>query len=214
MSRVAAAKRDEYAETRREQILTAALRAFSEGGFAETTMDQVAAQAGVAKGSLYLYFPSKDALLEDLIQRYTLLPELPELIESLDSYPPALGIPMLVGELWKRLRERKELARVQVREIQSHPARGRLYIEQVVMRASRTVAGYLEKWIKRGEIKPMNAMVAAQSMFGMLWYFLLTQDLMGGREVFPLADQEIVTVIAQIFLGGTAKRKARSRTRK
>jgi TetR/AcrR family transcriptional regulator len=185
--KIAANKREQYLEERRDHILAAALHAFSHSGFAETTMDQVAAMAGVSKGSLYLYFPSKQALLEELARYYSLLPELPELIESLHDCPPALGIPTLVSELWKRLRERKELARVLVREIQSHPERGRLFTEQVGLRANRLLAGYLEKWIDCGELRRMDAMTAAHAMFGMLWYFLLTQELMGGRELHPMS---------------------------
>ena len=206
VSRIAAANREQYAEARRDHILAAALRAFSDYGFAETTMERVAERAGVAKGSLYLYFPSKQALLEELARRYSLLPELPELLESLHDCPPTLGIPTLVTELWKRLRERKELARVLVREIQSHPERGRLFTEQVGLRANRLLAGYLEKWMERGELRRMDAMAAAHAMFGMLWYFLLTQELMGGRELHPMSDSQIETMVTRIFLDGAIKR--------
>jgi AcrR family transcriptional regulator len=208
VSRIAAANREQYAEARRDHILNAAMRAFSDHGFAETTMEQVAARAGVAKGSLYLYFPSKQGLLEELVRRYSLLPELPELIESLHDCPPSLGIPTLVAEMWKRLRERKELARVIVREIQSHPERGRLFTEQVGLRANRLLAGYLEKWMERGELRRMDSMAAAHAMFGMLWYFLLTQELMGGRELHPMQDSQIETVVARIFLDGALNRNS------
>jgi AcrR family transcriptional regulator len=207
VSRIAAAHRQQHAADRREQILVAALGVFSDNGFAETKMDKVAARAGVAKGSLYLYFPSKQALLEALVTRYTLLPELPELVDSLRDCPPALAIPTLVTEMWKRLRSRAELARVVVREIQSHPARGKLYSEQIGMRAGRVLAEYLELWMKRGEIRRMDALAAAQSLFGMLWYFLLTQELMGGREIHPLSDGQVTGTIARIFLDGAGKRR-------
>lgn len=50
-------------EIKKQIILRAALDAFSEKGFADTRMDDIAARARVAKGTLYLYFPSKEALL-------------------------------------------------------------------------------------------------------------------------------------------------------
>jgi AcrR family transcriptional regulator len=52
---------DEQA-AKRERILTAALKLFAHESYQAVTMDRVAAAAGVAKGTLYLYFPSKDAL--------------------------------------------------------------------------------------------------------------------------------------------------------
>ncbi len=48
---------------RREAILHAAEKVFEAYGFAETTMDAVAAEAGVSKGSIYNYFPSKEDLV-------------------------------------------------------------------------------------------------------------------------------------------------------
>jgi TetR/AcrR family transcriptional regulator, transcriptional repressor for nem operon len=58
-------------EVRREQILDAAARVFTEKGPSAATMDEVAAAAGVAKGTVYLYFESKERLLLGLGNRYT-----------------------------------------------------------------------------------------------------------------------------------------------
>ncbi|MEN3614288.1 TetR/AcrR family transcriptional regulator [Plantactinospora sp. ZYX-F-223] len=51
-------------DARRQDILTAAVRVFARQGFAATRIEDVAAEAGIAKGSVYLYFGSRDALLE------------------------------------------------------------------------------------------------------------------------------------------------------
>lgn len=55
---------------RREQLLDAALARFSERGVAETRIEDVTAEAGVAKGTFYLYFRSKDEVLEALRERF------------------------------------------------------------------------------------------------------------------------------------------------
>ena len=55
-------------EARHEQLLTAALRVFSRDGFDGASVADIADEAGVAKGSIYLYFDSKDALAGDLVQ--------------------------------------------------------------------------------------------------------------------------------------------------
>lgn len=205
MSRVAAANRERYAEARRETILDAALRVFSSTAFAETTMDQVAAQAGVSKGCLYLYFPTKEALLHNLVRRYSLLPELPDLIESIRETPPALGVPTLVSEIWRLLRQRKELARVLVREIHSNPQRARLFTEQVGLRAYRSVASYLGLWMDRGKLRRSDPIATAQCLIGMLWFFLLTQELMGGKDLHPLSDESIASTVSQTFLEGSRR---------
>jgi len=72
---------------RREAILEAALDVFGASGFAAARLDDVAAKAGVAKGTLYLYFPNKQALFEELI-RGLVLPLLDEVAAAADTLPP------------------------------------------------------------------------------------------------------------------------------
>jgi len=59
---------EEHAARRREEILAAAATVFDANGYAQTTMDAVAAEAGVAKGSLYNYFPSKHDLFTEVFR--------------------------------------------------------------------------------------------------------------------------------------------------
>jgi AcrR family transcriptional regulator len=202
MPRVAAAKHDEYAEARRDQILEAALRTFSRKGFAECTVDEIAAEAGLGKATLYLYFPSKEDLLRKLVDHYRLVPDIGAMVDSIRNTPPAIGIPTLVAAIWRQLKERKEIAHVLVREVFSNPERARLYTEQVRLPGRYLLASYLESWMKRGKLKRLNPEAASQSLFGMLWYFLQSQELMGGKELAPLSDETICSTVSKIFLAG------------
>ncbi|WP_417495647.1 TetR/AcrR family transcriptional regulator [Maricaulis sp.] len=56
-------------EARPEQILEAALTVFGEQGFAAARVEEIARRAGLSKGTLYLYFPSKEAMLNALIEQ-------------------------------------------------------------------------------------------------------------------------------------------------
>ena len=56
----------EARNARREHILRAALRCFARGGYYPTTVDDIAAEAGVSKGAPYVYFESKEALFQQL----------------------------------------------------------------------------------------------------------------------------------------------------
>ncbi|MDE1163089.1 MAG: TetR/AcrR family transcriptional regulator [Acidobacteriaceae bacterium] len=62
-------RRQVLTEFRRAEILDAALKLFGKKGFAQTRMEDIAEQAGLAKGTLYLYFSSKDAMYEAAVQR-------------------------------------------------------------------------------------------------------------------------------------------------
>jgi AcrR family transcriptional regulator len=62
-------RRTEAPEVRRRQILDAARRRFCAAGFHATTMAEVAAEAGISVGLIYQHFPSKDALIEGIVQQ-------------------------------------------------------------------------------------------------------------------------------------------------
>jgi AcrR family transcriptional regulator len=67
-------RRQREAEARRKVIVEAARKVFLEKGYAKATMPQIAAEAELAAGTLYLYFPSKDALyVELLVEGYDIL---------------------------------------------------------------------------------------------------------------------------------------------
>src|SRR5439155_9079413 len=57
------------AEARPDEVLDAALDLFIENGFAATRVDDIAKRAGLSKGAVYLYFPSKEAIIEALVRR-------------------------------------------------------------------------------------------------------------------------------------------------
>ena len=63
-----AASRKARSIAKREAILAAALDEFSERGFAAARLDDVARRAGVAKGTIYLYFRDKESLFQELIR--------------------------------------------------------------------------------------------------------------------------------------------------
>lgn len=196
---------EECAQERRDIILNAAQSVFAQSGFAEATMDQVAAAADLSKAALYLYFPSKDALLYSLLERYPLLPELPEMMASLGDTPPALGIPTLIAEIWRLLRQRKELARVISHGIQGNAERGKLFAEQIGLPSHLSLAGYLERWMNRGVLRRQDALAAAQCLIGMLCSFLLTpEELIGAKDLYAVSDETVVTTVAQMFLDGAA----------
>jgi AcrR family transcriptional regulator len=64
----AEARRNERKEKRREELIDAALRVFSRVGFASAKIDNVAVEAGMSKGTVYLYFDSKEHLFEEMVK--------------------------------------------------------------------------------------------------------------------------------------------------
>jgi TetR/AcrR family fatty acid metabolism transcriptional regulator len=86
-------KADIVTEFRRAQILDAARTEFARHGVGETTVDLIARAAGVAKGTVYLYYRSKDEILRQLLDR--------DLAELREETLPSIQAP---GDLQERLR--------------------------------------------------------------------------------------------------------------
>ena len=63
---ISRARSEEERQAKLEAILAAALEVFVEKGFADARLDEVAARAGVAKGTIYLYFADKQTLFQEL----------------------------------------------------------------------------------------------------------------------------------------------------
>ena len=83
MSKIPASERDAFYEARRAELAACALRLWAERGFDQTSVAAIAAEAGVSKGTFYLYFESKDALLEDVLRRNSLVPHIQQLVDDL-----------------------------------------------------------------------------------------------------------------------------------
>ena len=110
---------DAERQAKERAILDAALDVFAESGFAPARLEEVAARAGVAKGTIYLYFPSKQALFKALIRTGIGAP-----IEAAGAEAAALDLPFeaVVRGLFTRMRReilatrRKEIIRLVIAE--------------------------------------------------------------------------------------------------
>jgi AcrR family transcriptional regulator len=206
MARVAAARREEHEEQRRAQILDAALAVFSRDGFHSARVEAIAREAGLAKGTIYLYYPTKEALLAAAVARYSLLPAIEGLTESLADAPPERAIPALCGALWTRLRERAPVIALMLREGAARAENRRLFVERVLLPGNRMVAAYLDRCIARGALRPMDTFLAGRTLIGGLMTFLLSQEVLGAAEVLPIADDAIVATVSELFLRGALPR--------
>jgi AcrR family transcriptional regulator len=202
---MAAEARDALGEERRGQIVEAAARLWLREGFDATSVEAIARAAGLAKGTVYLYFPSKEALLEEAVRRYTLAPAMDELVRELAGAPFEQALPRIARELWRRLREQTPLVALMLRELPRRPDTARAFIERVVLPTNRAFAGFLDAGVAGGALRPLDTFVAARALVGMLLIFLLTQELFGGRDLAPLDDDSITDTVAEVFLRGVLR---------
>ena len=146
--------REAKAAARREAILDAALDEFSARGFAAARLDDVAARAGVAKGTIYLYFADKEALFQELV-RFQLYPVLGTFEAALASDLPLRKITDLAVEIFAREifgTRRKQVMRLIISEGPRFPALAEFYYREVLGRILKVVRARLVRALERGEI--------------------------------------------------------------
>src|SRR5215813_4650834 len=134
-------------EERQDHILRAALEVFSEHGFAATRLEDVAHRAGVAKGTLYLYFPDKEALFERMLQS-VVAPALTRLaaLAADETIPPAAAIGHLFAFLQTEVLNtpREKVIRLIVSEGPRFPKLAKFYYDEVISKglaSIRAIAG-------------------------------------------------------------------------
>jgi len=202
MPRMAAKDRDALGEARRDQILEAAVRLWLRGGFDSTSVEAIAREAGLGKGTVYLYFPAKEAILDEAVRRYSLLSAVDELTRLLEDSPPEQAIPRIVSGLWATLRARAPLIGLVLREVPRRPDNARTFTEKVVLPTNRLLADYLDSGVASGSVRSMDTFVAARALVGMLLVFLLTQEVFGAHTLAPLSDESITRTVTDLFLHG------------
>ncbi len=147
--------RAERRTERREAILAAALDEFSVRGFADTRLDDVAKHAGVAKGTIYLYFHDKEHLFQELVRSM-----LSPLVGRIEAAPivdlPVKAIVQTIVDLFVREicgTRRKDVIRLIIAEGTRFPKLAEFYHREVIARVVKAVRGLLTRAIERGELK-------------------------------------------------------------
>jgi AcrR family transcriptional regulator len=161
-------KRQQNRILRERRILDAALTVFSQKGFVSASMDDIAAQAGLSKPTLYQYFPSKDELFTAMMTE-----ERDHMLESFE-YPTASG---MVAELYAFswhyadvvLRpDMLNLARLIIGEAQRLPDVGRAYQASGPDRVLAGMIAYLERQRAAGRLVFDDAELAAEDLWGLI----------------------------------------------
>ena len=145
-------------EARPAEIVAAALQLFSDRGFAATRLDDVATVAGVSKGTVYLYFESKEQLFEAVV-REAVAPNIARAEALVDGFEGPT--PDLLRALFAFVAEVLEtpitaVMKLIVSEAGNFPQLARMYADLVLRRAFALLRRILERGIARGEFHLMD----------------------------------------------------------
>jgi TetR/AcrR family transcriptional regulator of autoinduction and epiphytic fitness len=167
--------------TRRE-IVAAAVAEFLAVGIAKATMDRIAKRAGLAKGTLYLYFASKEAMLQGALQETVAAsalasldqPRLPG--ESVRRYIERLVLPTMAN---LHASGRMELARLMLGEARSFPALAQYYREHVFVPWHQHFNDLLQTAVDEGELRGITPASASLLLGAPMWLSIARDTVMG-----------------------------------
>jgi AcrR family transcriptional regulator len=154
-------------EARPQELLEAALDLFVEKGFAATRTEEVAERAGVSKGTLYLYYPSKEELLKAVIREHLshqIQAGAEEVRLHVGSHADLLRT--LLANWWLRVFNSPAAGvfKLIVTEVRSFPEIADYYIREVIEPGTQLIGSVLQRGIDAGEFRQVNVEAAVHSL--------------------------------------------------
>ncbi len=156
-------------EARRIAILEAAMKVFIERGFAAAKIDDVARLAGLAKGTVYLYFDSKEALFEAAVRQH-IVPVVANIEAAHDDHDGdvrhLLETQLRTAYTHIVSPRPRAIMRCLIAEGERFPALRTYYHANVITRVSGAFRRTIELGVARGEFRPVDAAVLARIVMG------------------------------------------------
>src|SRR5437667_8795557 len=195
-------------DARPEEIVAAALDVFVEHGFAGARLEDVARRAGVTKGTVYLYFKSKEALFKAVV-RQTIVPAIAQgeaLAQAFTGSAREL-LERLVREYWRLVGETAlaGIPKLMMAEAATFPELTRFYYDEVVTRGHRLMAGVIERGIKHGEFRPVDVMVAAKLAMSPLIHATVARRAFASCMPEAFSVQQYLDTHIDLYLHGIAQ---------
>jgi TetR/AcrR family transcriptional regulator len=206
---VAPAPRARRKEARPSELVAAALALFVEKGYAATSVEEIARRAGVSKGTLFLYFESKEELFKAVV-RDNVSSALREGFEELRAWPGSTAelVPHLLLQWWRRYGATPAggLTKLMMSEARNFPTLAEFYQQEVVLPAQELIRATLRRGIRQGEFRRVNVNLALYSLLSPVMFLVMWKHSLGA--CVP-ADSELdveacLRLQAQIVVRGLA----------
>ena len=201
------AKRERRKEARPGELLDAALDLFVEKGFAATRAEEVAARAGVSKGTLFLYFQSKEELFKAVV-RENISGRFKEWNEEFATFEgtSAEMLTYCMNVWWERVGATKAsgITKLMMSEARNFPDIASFYQQEVIQPGQGLIRRILERGIARGEFRPMNLEYAIYAVVAPMVFLILAKHSMGVcvREDVEVDPKQYIATQLQTILYG------------
>ncbi|MDD4910792.1 MAG: TetR/AcrR family transcriptional regulator [Sideroxydans sp.] len=196
-------------EARPAELLSAALDLFVERGYAATKLDDIAIKARVSKGTLYLYFDSKEALFKAVIEQ-GILPMLAEgelLLQQHQGDARSL-MQELMLRWWQLMGETHlgGIPKLMISEAGNFPEVATYYYENVILRGRELIRQALNRGVASGEFRALNVesaidVILAPVLMLVVWRYSLTPCGCGTQDT-----QAYMSTYLDILMNGLTQK--------
>jgi AcrR family transcriptional regulator len=202
-------------EARPAEILESALSAFADKGFAAARLDDIARAAGVAKGTLYLHFETKEDLFRAVV-RNAIAPQIDAIKASAEVFsgPFSLLAPRILSAIAQAMQEGRlaALVKMVIGESRNFPDLARIWHDDLLATAITGLTGVIARAQSRGELRAGDPRLHVFSLLGpMLMAVLYRSVFTGISNELPDLEQ-LAAQHAKTALCGMSARRPRSRT--
>lgn len=189
-------------DARPAELTTAALMLFVEKGFSATRLEDIAARAGVSKGTLYLYFDSKDALFKAVIQE-GILPVVAE-NEAIAAQHTGSSFDLLeklLDNWWGKIGQTAfaGIPKLMIAEARNFPEVASYYYENVICRGRALIGTALKRGMNSGEFRAMDIettidVVIAPILMRLIWRYSMApcQNSEGDSQLYLQIHTDIL----------------------
>ena len=205
--KAAAHKRERRKDARPGELLAAALDLFVEKGFAGTRAEEVAQRAGVSKGTLFLYFSSKEELFKAVV-RDSISDRFPKWTAELDAFGGSTADMLRKCMLgwWNGVGDTKAsgISKLMMSEAGNFPELSSFYRQEVIEPGKALIRRILQRGVDRGEFRAVDLNHAVHAVLAPLLFITIWKHSLGASaENTPaLVPEEFLATQVDIILNG------------
>ena len=197
-------------EARPSEIVAAALASFAERGYAATKLEDVAAVAGISKGTIYLYFPTKEHLFRAVVEQ-AVLPNVEAAEGDLAAHTgSSADLLRMLAQRFLRLLDSDLTAvpKLVVAESGNFPEIAQFYADAMLRRAFRLIEGILARGVARGEFRPLDVHATLPLFAGPFLLLALWKHSLGRHTDLSFDPRAVAEAHIETLLRGLAPDKS------
>ncbi|MEJ8836729.1 TetR/AcrR family transcriptional regulator [Ramlibacter sp. AN1133] len=206
-------RRGRRKEARPGELLDAALHLFVEKGFAATRAEEVAARAGVSKGTLFLYFPSKEELFKAVV-RENISGRFAEWEEEFEAFEGSTCdmVRYCMRVWWERIgaTPASGITKLIISEARNFPDIAAFYQQEVVRPANVLIRRILQRGVDRGEFRSLDVEYTVFSIVAPMVFLIMMKHSLGAcaPQEYPLDPLRYIDTQLDNLLQGLCVRVA------